>query len=258
MARFGRRASAHHEEDEGYFVSMSDMLTGLLFVFIILLLYFALQFKQTTEELTGANKARKELLEELQQRLQKQNLRVEIDPVTGVLRMSENEKDAILFASKSPNLTDQGRGAVKKVADALAAVLPCYTEDHPSLKCRRPSKSPYRIDALFIEGHTDKQSYILGGRDRNIDLSAERAINTYLAMLQRQPELDGLTTVYRGLGGKSDRPVPILSVSGYGSKRPVPGHDSFNLRDLSTNRRIDLRFLMATPDPAGIRNMLVK
>lgn len=256
MARFGRRASAHHEEDEGYFVSMSDMLTGLLFVFIILLLYFALQFKQTTEELTGANKARKELLEELQQRLEKQDLRVEIDPVTGVLRISE--EDAILFASKSPDLTENGQIAVAKVADALAAVLPCYTEDQRALPCRRPSKSPYRIDALFIEGHTDKQTYMVGGRDRNINLSADRAINTYLALLQRQPDLDGLTTVYRGLGGRSDRPVPILSVSGYGPKRPVPGHDSFNPNDLSINRRIDLRFLMATPDPEGIRNMLVK
>lgn len=254
MARLSRRASAHHEEDEGYFVSMSDMLTGLLFVFIILLLYFALQFRQTTKELTGANQARKELLEELQRRLKRDGLQVEIDPVTGVLRLP----DAVLFDSASPALSPRGVEAVAKVANAMAAVLPCYTEDHPRLKCRLAAKSPYRIDALFVEGHTDRQRFVRGGRDTNIDLSAGRAINTYLALLERQPDLDGLETEYRGLGSKSDRPVPILSVSGYGPKRPIPGHDTFDATDLSKNRRIDLRFLMATPDPESARNMLLQ
>ncbi|WP_353200125.1 OmpA family protein [Sandarakinorhabdus sp.] len=254
MARLSRRASAHHEEDEGYFVSMSDMLTGLLFVFIILLLYFAFQFRQTTQELTGANQARKELLEELQRRLDREGLPVEIDWVTGVLRLP----DAVLFDSGNADLSDSGVKAVAKVANVMAAVMPCYTEDHPRLKCRLAAKSPYRIDALFIEGHTDKQLLIRGGRDTNIDLSASRAINTYLALIGKQPDLDGLQTQYRGLGSKSGRLVPILSVSGYGLNRTIPGYDSFSAADLSKNRRIDLRFLMVTPDPESARNMLLQ
>lgn len=254
MPRLSRRGTAHHEEDEGYFVSMSDMLTGLLFVFVILLLFFALQARQITQELTGANEARKELLAELQERLKREGLQVEIDPVTGVLRLP----DEVLFESASPALSQNGVLAVAKVANAMAAVLPCYTEDHPRLTCPPGKRSIYRIDALFVEGHTDKQRFVRGGRDTNIDLSTQRAINTYLALLNRQPDLDELQTQYRGLGTDEDRPVPILSVSGYGPKRPIPGHDTFDPKDLSKNRRIDLRFLMATPDPESAKNMLIK
>jgi chemotaxis protein MotB len=254
MPRLNRRARAHVDEDEGYFISMSDMLTGLLFVFIILLLYFALQFRQTTQELTGANEARKELLEDLKERLKRQGLQVEIDPVTGVLRLP----DEILFESGSEALSPAGIVAVQTVADTLAAVVPCFTEPHPPLPCQRRSRSTYRIDALFVEGHTDKTPFLRAGRDTNIDLSTARAINTYLVLLSRQPELDGLKTLYRGEDDAVDRPVPILSVSGYGPKRPVPGHDSFRPEDLSKNRRIDLRFLMATPDPESIRDMLIQ
>jgi chemotaxis protein MotB len=257
MARLSRRASAHHEEDEGYFVSMSDMLTGLLFVFIILLLYFALQFRQTTQELTGASQARKQLLEELQRRLKDKGLTVEIDPVTGVLRLP----DEVLFESGSSALSQKGTAAVALVANAMAAVVPCYTEDHPRLTCPPEKKSPYRIDALFVEGHTDRQRFLRGGRDTNVDLSAQRAINTYLALIDRvngQPALDELQTLYRGIGSQAATAVPILSVSGYGPKRPIPGHDTFNLQDLSKNRRIDLRFLMATPDPESAKNMLIQ
>ena len=41
----GVRRSRGHEEEESYFISMADMMVGLLFVFLILLLYFALQFQ---------------------------------------------------------------------------------------------------------------------------------------------------------------------------------------------------------------------
>ena len=34
-------------EEENYFVSMTDLMVGLVFVFIILLMYFALQFQET-------------------------------------------------------------------------------------------------------------------------------------------------------------------------------------------------------------------
>jgi len=39
MASRGVRRSRGEEEQESYFVSMADMMVGLLFVFIILLLY---------------------------------------------------------------------------------------------------------------------------------------------------------------------------------------------------------------------------
>lgn len=254
MPRLSQRRLAHIEDDESYFISMSDMLTGLLFVFIILLLYFALQMRQATQELRGANDARRELLVNLKARLKSKGVKVEIDPVTGVLRLP----DAILFEPASPTLSAKGEDSVRKVADALFEVLPCYTDTHVTGMPCREKPSVYRIDALFVEGHTDKHVYVRGGRDTNIDLSTQRAINTYLAIVQRQPQLDEITTNYPAQGNLPARKLPIFSVSGYGAKRPIPGHESFDERDLTMNRRIDLRFLMATPDPDRLRSMLVR
>ena len=57
------------EEGESYFMSMTDMMVGLLLIFIILLAYFALNLQSKTEELTGANRTRAEILNDLQQSL---------------------------------------------------------------------------------------------------------------------------------------------------------------------------------------------
>lgn len=40
----------HRSEDENYFVSMTDMMIGLVFIFIIMLMYFALQASQQRDE----------------------------------------------------------------------------------------------------------------------------------------------------------------------------------------------------------------
>jgi hypothetical protein len=34
------------EEDESYFISMTDLMVGLLFIFIIMLMVFALQYRE--------------------------------------------------------------------------------------------------------------------------------------------------------------------------------------------------------------------
>src|SRR3546814_1051417 len=72
------------EEGESYFMSMTDMMVGLLLIFIILLAYFALNLQSKTEELTGANRTRAEILNDLQQSLKDKGLQVEIDTKTGV------------------------------------------------------------------------------------------------------------------------------------------------------------------------------
>ena len=43
-------------DEENYFVSMTDMMVGLVFIFIIMLMYFALQFQDITDHMTGADR----------------------------------------------------------------------------------------------------------------------------------------------------------------------------------------------------------
>ncbi|WP_404712163.1 flagellar motor protein MotB [Sphingomonas sp. MMS24-J13] len=246
MDNRGVRRSRSEEEEESYFVSMSDMMVGLLFIFIILLLYFALQFHQTTDTLTSAGQTRREILETLKERLDKRlrpyNLTVRIDAETGVLSLP----NSILFDTGQFVLSQQGRQAVGIVSDELAAVLPCYTDKAPGgPECRGKPIAANKIDAIFVEGHTDSDPLTGGGfLHDNMDLSALRATNTFRQLTDTHPELERL------VNSSGHQPVPILGVAGYGERRPVPDAAGTPDQIKAQNRRIDLRFLMVTPKSA--------
>jgi len=242
----GIRRSRSEEEEESYFVSMADMMVGLLFIFIILLLHFALQFRQTTDTLTSAGQTRREILETLKERLDKRlkpyNLTVRIDAETGVLSLP----NSILFGTGQFALSPQGRQAVGIVADELSAVLPCYTDRAPGgPACRGKPVAANKIDAIFIEGHTDSDPLSGGGvLQDNMDLSALRATNTFRQLIDTHPELEQL------VNSSGRQPVPILGVAGYGERRAAPDAKGTPDEIKAQNRRIDLRFLMVTPKSA--------
>src|SRR5471030_2707975 len=102
-------------EQESYFVSMTDMMVGLVFIFIILLMYFAVQFKQTTEQLTSADETRKQILEQVQTRLEAHGVHVTIDTANGLMHLP----DEILFESAQVSPTDKGKEAIDRLADSL-------------------------------------------------------------------------------------------------------------------------------------------
>ncbi|WP_137113364.1 OmpA family protein [Mesorhizobium sp. GR13] len=252
-------AGSHAEEDENYFVSMTDMMVGILFIFIIMLMVFALNFqKQTdqTEALTDqqkeqiekaqelaqqiahlqaqidseiskinqADQARAVLLERIRERLEAVGLKVTIDSDTGVLRLTE---DAIRFAQNSATLDDTAARNVDSLSKVLADILPAYAICAAGAAC--PAAAGYVVETVFIEGHTDTT----GSDDRNWQLSTERAVNTYRRMVDRFPALRGL---------KNSGSQEILSVSGYAYTRPATNRD--DSEGLKINRRIDLRFVM--------------
>lgn len=259
VAESDESAGSHAEEDENYFVSMTDMMVGILFIFIIMLMIFALNFqKQTdrTEVLTAqqkeqiekskelalqiadlqakidteinrinrADQARAVLLETIRARLESVGLKVTIDSDTGVLRLAE---DAIRFAHNSAVIDDAAARNVDSLSKVLADVLPAYTVCFGGAACA--SATGYVVETVFIEGHTD----LTGSDDRNWQLSTERAVNTYRRIVDRVP-------VLRSLKNSDGR--EILSVSGYAYTRPATSRiDEVGLK---INRRIDLRFVM--------------
>ena len=221
----------HAEEGESYFMSMTDMMVGLLLIFIILLAYFALQLQSKTAELTGANQTRAEILNDLQQSLKDKGLQVEIDTKTGVLRLP----DDVLFDKGQWELTDRGQAAISKVASAMVEVLPCFTTSN---LCKG-ARSPHLIDAVFVEGHTDSDAMV--GAMNNYGLSVRRAETTFSMLQRNQPDLQEFRNKPDGEPGSA----PILGLSGYGPDRPIAPGDSEAAK--KRNRRIDLRFLMTTP-----------
>jgi chemotaxis protein MotB len=238
-------AHEHIVEEENYFVSMTDLMVGLVFVFIILLMYFALQFQEVTEELTGANQTRTEILEQLQETLKERGVEVIIDRENGVLRLP----DSILFDSGQSQLKVEGSVNVGYLAVALRDVLPCYSQGlERSAAC---PESRHLIESVYIEGHTDSDRYAgTSGLRDNWDLSVVRATNTFRALAEFEPELISLCAP------KGDRCEPILSVSGYGPQRPVPDSEGSEDQRKQQNRRIDLRLIMMAPDSGEARQAL--
>ena len=239
----GVRRSRGVEEEESYFISMADMMVGLLFVFIILLLYFALQFQQKSKALSDAGEVRAHILKDLQRQIAFFNdtATTEIYTRTGVLRLPAR----VLFAKGGWHLSPEGRQAVAVVAGAMHDVLPCYTWPRRAQGCIYRGESV--IDSIFVEGHTDADALTGSGAiSDNMDLSALRATNTFRAMRDVDASL-------LALHNRDDQ--PILSVSGYGEARPVASGDDEAAK--SRNRRIDLRFLMETPKAdAALTTML--
>ncbi|MCM8625594.1 OmpA family protein [Accumulibacter sp.] len=229
---------------------MTDMMVGMLFIFIIILMAFALNLKKqetelakTTDRLTEAQETRAQMLRDIRNTLLDRGVDVFIDERNGVLRLPER----LLFRRGEFHIEESGRIALESLAKALSATLPCYANaavlQEATAACP-PSKGG-RLEAVFIEGHTDDIPFTArtaAGVASNWDLSAARAIAVYHQLLRTAPALASLENDGEG---EDRRGQKLIGVSGYAEYRPIAPNIDEPSR--AANRRIDLRFLMATP-----------
>jgi len=240
------------DQSQSYMVSVSDLMAGLLFLFIITIMVFALSLKEAEQKkdqevkaLRANKEARNEMLTELEQSLQDAGIEVVIDLQQGILRLPEE----VLFASGQAKLDKKGKKNIKMLAIALATVLPCYVHnqmDSPHCKENNLNRYKAKIDAVFIEGHTDDVRISRKNKkfDDNWELSTSRSIETFK---QLKHYGEGLVSEYSGLVELANsQEKAIFSVSGYADQRPVV--DNVDKTTRSRNRRIDLRFIMEPPE----------
>lgn len=235
--------------DESYFASFTDLLVGVLFLFIILLMVFASKFDQQTEQMqeaeksiTGMIESRNTVLQEIERTLKAEGVEVSIDLEQGILRLPES----VLFDHGKDNLNPDGVVALEKLAPILREYLPCLAGAQalkavPENKCDLLNlRNRDGLETVLIEGHTDKSAGADGTYD-NWGLSARRSINVFKKLTGAEPILDSDL--------RNARNVPILAVSGYEARRPVSDDD------FRKNRRIDLRFVMRSPTPEDVQRL---
>jgi flagellar motor protein MotB len=273
----GGRGGGAGDGEDSYLASVSDLMVGMLFVFIIMLMAFALNFRsaqqdasrtraeledaratvagerdelvrrnaavtEVAERLLEQDRTRAALLEGLALDLGERAVPVVLDARNRVLRLPES----LLFDSGSAALRPEGERALRELAATLATALPCHSRAPPGAqaRCGEGGARPL-LEAVLIEGHTDDVPLRGGGFGDNWQLSAARGVSTFKALTAAAPGLEDL---------ENTRGEALLGVAGYEARRPVAAGSAPETRRL--NRRIDLRFIVAAPgepELAGLR-----
>jgi chemotaxis protein MotB len=157
-----------HEEGgaEGYFASVSDLMVGILFVFLLMLTVFALNYRvaehdlevgrarfdsekaradrvrdlleqaavQLQQDIEASTNARDRLLTTLQTILSQRGIEVWVDRQAGILHLPGD----LLFETLSATLGPRQRDSVGILATALARILPCFTPITDRTRCAPP------------------------------------------------------------------------------------------------------------------------
>ncbi len=247
MRRSHQRLSHQGDHGQGYLVSVSDLMAGVVFLFLITLMIFALSLGQATESLQSAKATQRFILNALKEKLESAGIQVEIDREAGVLRLPNKEQSINFPVGKAEPLL-VGQRNIDKLAHVLMQVVPCFVSNEEADKyCElkpMPDKKKYaaKIEVLLIEGHTDplKIDTQHSRFQDNYELSGARAAFV-LNRIRDFAEAKHGKQIFGVL--KNSQNQEILSISGYADRRPLPATDP----DSEKNRRIDLRFVMEPP-----------
>lgn len=273
------------DQDEGYFASVSDLMVGVLFIFLLMMTVLALNFHEDSakldkviirleqreaeatllrrqnetlrlrlaqaataleRELRSREDIRAGLLQRLATRLEAGGIKFVLDQQSGVLRLSE----AVPFPIGHSDLVDPAaRHTVEVLAKVLSDVLPCFTSNNQSVTCQASDGAI--LETVLVEGHIDSQPFpnmtARQSEAENDLLSTARALTVFATLRQQQPALDSL---------HNPSGQPLLGVSGYGQRRPLPGPIASAEADMTRNRRIDLRFVLSAHRSDELRRLL--
>lgn len=223
----GRNNQHETVEEAGYFASASDLMIGLLFVFIIMVVMLS----QKVDDLQKGEGEKDPLASAvliIGQKFKDAGLQVVIDPASGVIGLPADT----LFGFNSSVLNENSIATLGKAKNSLAEILPCYIYSERS---NRSSKCPandeeVEIETIFIEGHTDSAP-LKQGNYTNWHLGLDRARAVYDVLTE------GKTQSYQ-----NERKLDVFGISSYADKRLKR---KFGIENASESRRVELRFVLA-------------
>jgi len=273
------------DEEESFFISMTDIMVGLLFIFILIIMYFALQAKmdaariESLKEIITAtepvpehvaverkkldlykdkvDKQREKILKWLKSYLTTRGVEsVELDIQNGILRLPEG----VLFDSGAYEIKpgSNAENTAKILANALSEVLPCSVMTGGK---QEPNGVPYRpySDCNLSNFNNRNVAYIeaifLEGHTDNVNINGHlpgAPLLTSNLKLSARRSANTFETIMKAkkqliefYAPISSGNDPVLAVSAYGKTRPISSNKKPAGR--ASNRRIDLRILMHQP-----------
>ncbi len=216
----------------GYLTSSSDLMVGVLFIFLILIAALALEKKAQDERTSRAIKENRDprglITELIGKAVKTVSADTTVDPKTGIISFPEKT----FFTLGSARLLEKGRADLLQIREQLELNLPCFVASELSSRraeCKTINPAGNTIETIFIEGHTDSIPFAAGTGD-NYKLSLDRARAVEAELIQAS----GLKAM------RNEANQPVFSFSAYADSRPRAGIDPAD----PSNRRVDLRIVL--------------
>lgn len=209
-----------HKDDSGenniFWVTMTDLMTALVLVFIVLFFYTYMTSYYEKIEGTLEQKKASAALEET---LKEQNIEASIDEVSGVVKISDLE----LFEVNSFELSENGKKYLDKFAPAYFNSL--FSNEYLNKN----------IEKIIIQGHTDSQTFRGEYSEdeqymKNMELSLKRAyaVANYMT-----------STQYNKANGQRLRKMIIVEGASFSNPIISNGREDYN-----KSRRVELKLVM--------------
>lgn len=211
-----KRHKEENNENNIFWVTMTDLMTALVLVFIVL--FFYAYMSNSYDKIQG-NLEQQKVSEALETTLKSQNINANVDETTGVVKISDLE----LFDVNSYELSAKGKAYLDKFVPAYFNSL--FTNEYLNKN----------IDKIIIQGHTDSQTFKgVYSQDeqymKNMDLSLKRAYAVADYMTH---------TSYNRVNGNRLRKMIIVEGASFSTPVLTAGKEDF-----AKSRRVELKLVM--------------
>jgi len=213
-----RLKRSYSQDDTGniFWITMTDLMTGLVLVFIVLFFYVYIQNHIQQVE---RNMAQENASKALQESLKNEKINATVDGISGIVKISDLE----LFTLNSYELSPKGKAYLDKFAPAYFNSL--FSNEYLDKN----------IDKIIIQGHTDSQTFAGKYSDdqqymKNMELSLKRAYSVASYMT---------STSYNKINGKRLRKMIIVEGASFSDPIIENGKENF-----AKSRRVELKVVM--------------
>ena len=205
------RPRAEETEENIFWVTMTDLMMGLMMVFIVLFIQSVLT---ASSDAIATNQAQQEVVQEIQEVMKANDIDAVVEP-NGSVKISDLE----LFNVNSAELSPKGRAYLDKFIPMYFNLL--YSNEVLA----------ENIENIIIEGHTDSQTFKNAKTQNeqyllNMDLSMRRAYTVSKYALNTKFDQKYANKIRKS-----------LIVEGRGSSNPVLVNGK---EDLNKSRRVEL------------------
>ncbi len=204
------------QEGNIFWITMTDLMTGLVLVFIVMFLY---SYISNNAEFMQQKIAKENATKALQESFKEKNINATVELNSGIVKISDLE----LFELGSYTLSEKGKKYLNKFA-------PTYLDSIFSDKYLEKN-----ISKIIIQGHTDSQTFIGKYSEdeqymKNMELSLNRAYEVAKYMTN---------TSYNKTNGNKLRKMIIVEGASFSSPILINGKE-----DYAKSRRVELKLVM--------------